>query len=790
MNCGTPRRTNQRSMSRRGPDGTVPGATCSSASIAHSVRGRDVQYELVMAGGTACSYVARQHHAFSFPAPCRPRIGRPIVSAAGHPRGRRRARRRGHRRHGHHRLEQRRRRAARERQGSPRSTTSRRSSAATSIRSCDETSLDLDARRDPAIDAQLERLTLSGEIRRINLWSRDGRIVYSSVPELRGQRFSIGPLLASAYAGRRRGALRRRRWRVRRSARTACRTSLPAPTRTLSRAVRPDPRRGRWQSDRRVRRLPGRPPHRAADRRRRGRACSSSRSSRRACWRRSSGWHSAARRACSPARTAASRSRPTTERLLLVDLQRSEERFRSLVQNASDGVVVLGEDGLIRYESPAVERILGRRADDGIGRPRDRRRASRRPRDRRPSARRCRSRRAAPRSRSSSAPATPMARGGSLEAIAKNLLDDPAVGGVVVNYRDITERKALEEQLRHQAFHDVLTGLGEPLALPSTASATRWRGPRAARARRRSCTWTSTTSRRSTTASATPRATDCSSPSASGCASATRAGDTVARLGGDEFAIIVEETDPTKPARPPTRILERWRRRSTSASARSSPARASASRSRRPTAATPTSCCAGPTSRCTRPRRAAATCHVTYEAELYDATVARMELKADLQGALERGELHVAYQPIVDLDYGCDHRDPRRSCAGTIPQRGASRRSEFIPLAEENGLILDLGRWILETACRQTPAWQDETGRPDLTVSVNLSGRQIADAGLVADVGRVLADVRPRSALPDARDHRERPHPGCRGDRRLRSGRSRRSASASRSTTSGRATRR
>ena len=55
----------------------------------------------------------------------------------------------------------------------------------------------------------------------------------------------------------------------------------------------------------------------------------------------------------------------TTERLLLVDLRRSEERFRSLVQNASDGVVVLGEDGLIRYESPAVERILGRRAEDG-----------------------------------------------------------------------------------------------------------------------------------------------------------------------------------------------------------------------------------------------------------------------------------------------------------------------------------------------------------------------------------------------------------------------------------------
>src|SRR5688500_11221205 len=57
------------------------------------------------------------------------------------------------------------------------------------------TSLDLGAVRDPAIDAQLERLILSGEIRRINIWSRDGRIVYSSLDELRGRRLSIGPLL-------------------------------------------------------------------------------------------------------------------------------------------------------------------------------------------------------------------------------------------------------------------------------------------------------------------------------------------------------------------------------------------------------------------------------------------------------------------------------------------------------------------------------------------------------------------------------------------------------------------
>ena len=102
----------------------------------------------------------------------------------------------------------------------------------------------------------------------------------------------------------------------------------------------------------------------------------------------------------------------TTERLLLVDLQRSEERFRSLVQNASDGVVVLGEDGLIRYESPAVERILGRRAEDGDRPAGDRGRPPGRPRDRGASAGRCRRLERLGGRRSSSGPATPTARGG------------------------------------------------------------------------------------------------------------------------------------------------------------------------------------------------------------------------------------------------------------------------------------------------------------------------------------------------------------------------------------------
>ena len=117
----------------------------------------------------------------------------------------------------------------------------------------------------------------------------------------------------------------------------------------------------------------------------------------------------------------------------------------------------------------------------------------------------------------------------------------------------------------------------------------------------------------------------------------------------------------------------------------------------------------------------------------------RMDLKADLRFALERDELAVEYQPIVDIDSG--------SIIGSEalmrwehPRRGSIPPMEFIPLAEESGLILELGRWILESACRQTRAWQIATDDPAFGVSVNVSGRQIVDPSLVADVGRILED--------------------------------------------------
>ena len=139
-------------------------------------------------------------------------------------------------------------------------------------------------------------------------------------------------------------------------------------------------------------------------------------------------------------------------------LRQSEERFRSLVHNASDIIVILEADGTIRYVSPAIERVLGLQPEDVVGKnavafvdPLDRNEAIRifaeakkEPGIRPPVEFRLRHENGSWR---------------HLEINRSNLLDDPAVGGIVFNLRDVTERKVAEEQLRRRAFHDLLGGL-------------------------------------------------------------------------------------------------------------------------------------------------------------------------------------------------------------------------------------------------------------------------------------------------------------------------------------------
>jgi EAL domain-containing protein (putative c-di-GMP-specific phosphodiesterase class I) len=130
-----------------------------------------------------------------------------------------------------------------------------------------------------------------------------------------------------------------------------------------------------------------------------------------------------------------------------------------------------------------------------------------------------------------------------------------------------------------------------------------------------------------------------------------------------------------------------------------------------------------------------------FESHMHAAVLERLELEADLRRALERQEFALHYQPIVRL------KDGRVTGVEALlrwqhPTRGAVPPSVLVPVAEETGLIVPIGRWVLGEACRQVLAWQPLQGEDEpLMVTVNISGRYLQDVALVEDVREVLAET-------------------------------------------------
>ncbi|MHC5003142.1 MAG: putative bifunctional diguanylate cyclase/phosphodiesterase, partial [Planctomycetota bacterium] len=130
--------------------------------------------------------------------------------------------------------------------------------------------------------------------------------------------------------------------------------------------------------------------------------------------------------------------------------------------------------------------------------------------------------------------------------------------------------------------------------------------------------------------------------------------------------------------------------------------------------------------------------YAIFNKEMHQAAIVRLQLETDLRTAIDQQQFHLEYQPIVKLDTGtvCGFEALLR---WERPNHGLVGPAEFIPVAEERGLIVPIGTWVLEQACRQMRTWLDKV--PDdtpLTMSVNLSRRQIAEPGLVEDVQRIL----------------------------------------------------
>ena len=128
--------------------------------------------------------------------------------------------------------------------------------------------------------------------------------------------------------------------------------------------------------------------------------------------------------------------------------------------------------------------------------------------------------------------------------------------------------------------------------------------------------------------------------------------------------------------------------------------------------------------------------YVFFEAGMQDVVQKRMELEMDLHGALAQEEFFLVYQPTFDLR-GMVPTGVETLIRWRRPGRGTVQPNDFIPLLEETGLIVPVGRWVLEQACRQGAAWR-EAGHP-ISVAVNVSGRQLDGDQFVTDVKNALA---------------------------------------------------
>lgn len=133
--------------------------------------------------------------------------------------------------------------------------------------------------------------------------------------------------------------------------------------------------------------------------------------------------------------------------------------------------------------------------------------------------------------------------------------------------------------------------------------------------------------------------------------------------------------------------------------------------------------------------------HSVFDSAMYDQTVALLQLETDLHWAIEQKQLRVHYQPIVSLETG-EISGFEALVRWQHPTRGLVSPAEFIPIAEEVGLIIPIGHWVLQTACQRLRRWQDRFPQAkDLTISVNLSSKQLLQPNLSEQVAQVLQET-------------------------------------------------
>ncbi|MFZ0976113.1 MAG: EAL domain-containing protein [Solirubrobacteraceae bacterium] len=424
-----------------------------------------------------------------------------------------------------------------------------------------------------------------------------------------------------------------------------------------------------------------------------------------------------------------------------VHRQASEARFATLVQNSSDLITVLDASNTVLYQSPSIERVLGYTVEEVTGlpfeqllHPDEQGRLLRRLTDGAGGA-----------GRSEVIDCLLAHKDGSLrhfEILHADLLSDTAVGGIVLNGRDVSERKAFEEQLAHQAFHDPVTHLANRALFNERV---RHAVARTLRDGIGMAVLFVDLDDFKTVNDSLGHATGdrVLLEVAQRVSASVRAADTAARFGGDEFAILLEDVhDPQVAVETAERILDSLVRPleldNTHLIIRASLGISVIE----PGSATDAD---------ELIRNADAAMYIAkaegkggyrlFEPAMHDRVVARLALRADLLRALEREEFELHYQPLVRL------RDEVVTGVEALvrwrhPERGLIPPFDFIPFAEESGLIVEIGRWVLREGCRQAKAFREQITAPTLpSIGINLSVKQLFHSDIVSDVANALAEA-------------------------------------------------
>jgi len=413
-----------------------------------------------------------------------------------------------------------------------------------------------------------------------------------------------------------------------------------------------------------------------------------------------------------------------------------EDRYASLIANAADVIMIVAADGTLRFASPAAERTLGLKPESITGQ----------------SLAELWSGEDAEKLRMflAEVAATPAgtvgpvelrlergARRCVLESVGSNLTQDPAVQGLALNFRDISERKALEQQLRQLAFHDPLTllanrNLFRDRVQHALALAQRGRSSVAVM-------FLDLDNFKNINDSLGHDAGDCVLQAvAQRIVKTTRSSDTVARLGGDEFAVLVEGIASQRDAERLADALIDTHNVPFTLDGIEVRVTASIGVALSSDDGGAETLLSNADIAMYHAKAAGKNRHVSFQPQMQDMLQERLRLEADIGRALAQLEFFLEYQPIVDLG--------TRALLGVEalvrwrhPEAGVLMPARFIQVLEECGQITKLGRWVLCQACRDFCTWRTTVaGSAGLRLAVNISGRHLQHGELVQDVARAL----------------------------------------------------